>query len=51
MSFISSFNVISIALLCEAESEGQWPDPRIFLCITASAADGAAVNPKRIKTL
>ena len=27
-----------------------FPDPKIFLCIPASAAD-AAVNPKGIKTL
>ena len=27
------------------------PDPKIFLCIPASAADAAAVNPKGIKTL
>ena len=27
------------------------PDHKIFLCITASAADAAAVNPKGIKTL
>ena len=40
MSFISSFDIISVAL----------PDPKIFLCILASAADAAAVNPKGIKT-
>ena len=27
------------------------PDPNIFLCIAASGADAAAVNPKRINTL
>ena len=27
------------------------PDPQIFLCIPASAADAAVVNPKEIKTL
>ena len=27
------------------------PDPKIFLCIPASAADDAAVNPRGIKTL
>ena len=27
------------------------PDPNIFLCIPASAADAAAVNPKGINTL
>ena len=41
MSFISSFDIISVVL----------PDPKIFLCIPASAADAAAVNPKVIKTL
>ena len=41
MSFISSFDIISVVL----------PDPKIFLCIPASAADAAAVNPKGIKTL
>ena len=51
MSFISSFDIISIELLCEAESKGCLPDPKIFLCIPASAADAAAVNPKGIKTL
>ena len=52
MSFISSFDIISIViLLCEAEDEGRWPDPNIFLCIPASAVDAAAGNPKGIKTL
>ena len=37
--------------VCEAEEEWQFPDPDIFLCIPASAADAAAVNPKEIKTL
>ena len=59
MPFISSFDIISIVLLCEVEDEGWWseaekeewrPNPKIFLCIPASAADAAAVNPKRIKT-
>ena len=27
------------------------PDPNIFLCIPASAADAAALNPKGINTL
>ena len=33
--------------------EQEWwrPDPKIFLCIPASAADAAAVNRKWIKTL
>ena len=48
MSFISSFDIISTVLLWEDEG---WPDPKIFLCILASAADAAAVNPKGIKTL
>ena len=41
MSSISSFDVISVVI----------PDPKIVLCITASAADGAAVNSNGIKTL
>ena len=27
------------------------PDPKIFLCISSSAADAAPVNPKGIQTL
>ena len=49
MSFISSFDIISV-VLCAAEDEGQ-PDPKISLCIPASASDAAAVNPKGFKTL
>ena len=41
MSFISSFDIISVVV----------PDPKIFLCIYASAADAVAVNPNGIKTL
>ena len=41
ISFISSFEIINVV----------FPDPNIFLCIPASAADAAAVNPKGIKTL
>ena len=41
MSYISSFDIISVAVL----------DPKIFLCIPASSADAAAVNPNGIKTL
>ena len=41
-SSISLFEIISVVLL---------PDPNIFLCIPASAADAAAVNPKGINTL
>ena len=54
MSFVSSFDIISIVLLlllCKAEDEGRRPDPKIFLSIPASAADAAAVNPKWFKTL
>ena len=52
MPFISSFDIISVVvLLCEAKGKGQCPDPKIFLCIPASAAYAAAVNPKGIKTL
>ena len=42
MSSISLFHIISVLI---------FPDPNIFLCIPASAADAAAVNPKGIKTL
>ena len=41
MSSISSFDIISVVL----------PDPKIFLCIPASAADAAVFNPKGIKML
>ena len=41
MSSISLFDIISVV----------FPDPHIFRCISASAADGAAINPKGIKTL
>ena len=46
ISFISSFDIINVV------DEG-WlcPDPKIFLCIPASAADAAAFNPRGIKTL
>ena len=47
MSFISSFDIISIVLLCKADSERCLPDPNIFLCIPASAA----ANPNGIKTI
>ena len=33
------------------KDEGSLPDPKIFLCIPASAADAAAINPNVIKTL
>ena len=42
MSSISSFDIISVVV---------FPDPKIFLCIPASAADAAAVNPNGIKRL
>ena len=41
MSFISSFNIISVVV----------PEPKTFLCIPASASDSAAVNSNGIKTL
>ena len=41
-SLISLFVIISVVA---------FPDPNIFLCIPASAANAAAVNPKGIKTL
>ena len=44
MSSISLFEIINVVVLL-------WPDPNIFLCIPASAADCAAVDPKAIKTL
>ena len=43
MSFMSFNDFISIVALL--------PDPRIFLCIPASAADTAAVNSNGIKTV
>ena len=43
MSSISSFDISSVVFW--------WKDPRIFLCIPASAADAALVNPNGIKTL
>ena len=41
MTFISSFDNISAVV----------PDPKVFLCISASGADTAAVNLNGIKTL
>ena len=41
MSSISSLNIISVVV----------PEPKIFLCIPAFAADAAAVYPNGIKTL
>ena len=40
-SSMSLFDIISVV----------FPDPNIFLCIPASAADAAAVSPKGINTL
>ena len=40
MSSISSFDIINVAD----------PEPKIFLCIPASAADAAAVNHNGIET-
>ena len=40
MSSISLFDIINVV----------FPDPNIFLCILASAADADAVNPKGTKT-
>ena len=51
MHLISLFVIISIVLLCEAESVVCLPDAKIFLCIPSSAANAATVNPKGIKTL
>ena len=42
MSSISSFDIISVVLL---------PDHNIFLCVSAPAADAAAVNTNGIKAL
>ena len=39
MSSISSFDIISVVV----------PEPKIFLCISASAADAAVINPNGIK--
>ena len=39
---MSLFDIINVVLL---------PDPNIFLCIHAAAADAAAVSPKEINTL
>ena len=43
ISSTSSFDIISVAvlLLCS--------DPKIFLCIPASALHAAAINPKELK--
>ena len=41
MPSVSSLDIISVVV----------PESNIFLCIPASAADAAAVNPNGIKTL
>ena len=58
MSFISSFDTISVVVFGAEDGgrrarEEEWrrPDSKIFLCISASAADAVAVNPKGIKAL
>ena len=45
MSSTSLFDIISVVVLL------LWPDPKIFLCITASADDATAVNLRGIKTV
>ena len=47
--FISSFEIISVVIR-GAKSEVQ-TDPNVFLWITVSVADTAAVNPNSIKTI
>ena len=52
MYFISSFDIISVVLFGKGrEEEWDQPDPKIFICIPASGADGAAVNLEGIKAL
>ena len=41
MSSITSFNIISVVV----------PEPKIFVGISVSVVDAAAVNPNEIKTL
>ena len=50
MFSISSFDIISVIIIHEAESKGL-PEPKNFLCNLASAAYAAAVNPNGINTL
>ena len=45
MSFISPFDIISVGVFGAEEQ----PDPIIFLCIPASAADAAALSLKELK--
>ena len=52
MSSNSCFDIISVFVLFgKAKSKERLAEPKIFLCIPASAADVAAVNPNGIKTL
>ena len=52
MSFISSFDITGVVVLfSKTETKGRLPEPKIFLCIHASAHDAAAINPNGIKTL
>ena len=57
ISFISSLEVINVVVPKakfegrKAKSEGQQPDPNIFLSIAASVAYAATVNANGIKTL
>ena len=39
-----------LLVVVRATEDEERLDPKIFLCIPASATDAAAVNPKRIKT-
>ena len=38
-------------LFAKAKPKGRLPEPRIFLCVPASVADAATVNPNGIKIL
>ena len=50
MSFISLSDIISV-VVCFTESKGLLPEPKIFLCISASTADAAVVKSNGTKTL
>ena len=50
MSSISLFDDI-ISVVCEAEEEWRFPDPKIFLCIPGSATNAAVVNPEGIEKI
>ena len=49
ISFNSSFKIIDVVI--REDNSEWWPDPNIFLWITASIADAAAVKPTGSKTL